>query len=322
MPYSLSTDNSSAQLWTYFKRRTLDIVKPNLVFDQVGDREQLPKKYGNTIIFTKYRRLTPITAAGTEGTPPTLIAITSAQITAAVAQYKNGVGYTDALMAMGAPDGLEGIIEELVAENMARSLDTICRNQLASAIGTTQYGGGRTALSALGSSDTLTLPVARLAKLTLMANNVEPHKKGAYAFIGHPNTLHDMKTDTAAGGWIDVHKYNETGAKTLFNAEAGTVDDIRFMSTTLVNSSNSGTSGSAYAYTNMIFGYQPFGSVKLDGYSMDLIHHKPGSSGVSDPANELGSITWKAWYVTRYFGGNATVADPERGILVVTGRSS
>lgn len=322
MAYSLSTDNSSALLWSYFQRKTLDIVKPMLVFDQIGDRQPLPKKYGNTIIFTKFRRLTPITAAGTEGTPPTLIAITSAQITAAVSQYKNGVGYTDALLAMGAPDGLEGIIEELVAENMGRSLDMICRNQLTTAIGTTQYGGGRSALSALGSSDTLTLPVARLAKLTLMANDVAPHKKGAYVFVGHPNTLHDMKTDTASGGWIDVHKYNETGAKALFDAEAGNVDDIRFLSTTLVSSTNSGTSGGAYAYTNMIFGYQPFGSVKLDGFSSQLINHEPGSSGVSDPANELGSITWKAWYTTRYFGGNSTVSDPERAIKVITGRAS
>lgn len=319
--YSTTTNNSSV-MWSYFHRKALDVVQPMLAFDQLGDNAPLPQKYGKQAIWTKFRKLTPVTSAGTEGVSPDLIAITSAQVTGLVQQYKNAVGYTDALLAMGANDGLEKIIEELVAENVARSIDIICRTSLESAIGTTIYAGGVSALSALGSTMRLTLPLARQAKNTLEANNVGAHKSGYYPFVGHVNTIYDMVTDTAAGGWIDMHKYNEVGAERLYNAEVGECDQIKFIKTTLVSSTTAGTSGGATAYTNMIFGYQPFGSVKLDGYSFRLIHHKPGSSGVADPTDEKGSVAWKIWYVSQYFGAVTAVADPDRAIKVVTSASA
>jgi pimeloyl-ACP methyl ester carboxylesterase len=30
--------------------------------------------------------------------------------------------------------------------------------------------------------------------------------------------------------------------------------------------------------------------------AVELIYHRPGSSGVADPYNEVGSIAWKAWF--------------------------
>ena len=62
----------------------------------------------------------------------------------------------------------------------------------------------------------------------------------------------------------------------------------------------------------MLFGYQPFGVVKLDGFSFKLIHHKPGSSGTADPVNELGSIGWNIWFTPKYFGNVTDVSDPDR----------
>ena len=322
MAYTLTTSSSSALLWSYFHRKMLDFVKPRLVFDQIGDKKPLPQKYGNSVIFTKFKKLTPITASGTEGTPPTPLALTSAQITTSVGQYKNAVGYTDALIAQGSVEDMDSFIEEVVSENAGTSLDSVCRNALEGAIGTTIFGGNAAALSDVDAADKLTLSLARQAKVTLESNDVGPHSSGNYIFVGHPNTIYDMKTDTATGGWIDVFKYSDAGNKNLFNAEAGMVDDIKFLSSTLVSKTNTGTSAGAYVYSNMIFGYQPFASVKLDGYSLKLIHHKPGSSGVSDCTDELGTVAWKIWYAAKYLGGNATVADPERAILVRTGRST
>ncbi|UOF82079.1 major capsid protein [Caudoviricetes sp.] len=321
MAYSTTSNNSALQ-WSYFAKRALDFVKANCVFMDVGDAQDLPKKHGKQMIWAKFRKLDAITSAGTEGTVPTLLAITSAQVTAAVSQYKNAVGYTDAFLDTSATEDVERFIDEVVAENMMRSLDTITRNALDTAIGTTIYGGGVSALSGLASTHKLTLPLAQQAANELRADDVAPHKSGYYVFIGHPNTLYDMTTDTASGGWIEAHKYTDAGFKKMFNAEAGTAGDIKFLSTTLVNSTNSGTSGSAYAYTNMMFGYQAFGVVKLNSKSMKLIHKKPGSSGVSDPVDELGSVGWKAWFVPKYFGNVSDVSDPDRAIKVITGRSA
>jgi N4-gp56 family major capsid protein len=318
-----TTSNNSGLKWSYFQRKVLDLATPMLVLDPIGDKKPLPQQYGSTVTFVKFKKLTAVTATGTEGTAPTLLALTSVALTSAVSQYKNGIGYTDAILSQASIDEVLDNMSEVVAQNAAESVDTICRDSLVSALSDNIiYGGGAAALSDVDAADKLTLSLVRQQKATFEANNVGPHKSGSYIFVGHPNTLYDMKTDTADAGWIDVFKYSDAGHKKLFNAEAGTVDDIKFLSTTLVSKTNSGTSASAYAYTNLMFGYQPFGSIVLDGYSTKLIHHKPGSSGVADPTNELGSISWKIWYAAMYFGGNSTVSDPHRGCLIKTGRAS
>lgn len=316
------TGTNTAHLWSYFNRITLDRVTDTTVFMDIGEVAPLKQKYGKQVIWTKMANLTAITASGTEGTPPTPVALTSAQITAAVAQYKYAVQWSDIWEKSNANSDIGSAIQDIVGSHMQRSLDTITRDQLVAAIGTTKYSAAKTALSDLGPANSLTLSDVRLAKLTLEANNVEPHKSGYYVFVGHPNTLYDMKTDTATGGWIDVHKYTDSGNKSLFNAEVGECDGVKFKKTTLVSKTNSGTSSSAYAYTQFLFGYQPFGTVKLDDNSTTLIKKDFGSAGSADPADELATLAWKSYYVAAYFGNVSAVSDPDRAIILKSGRST
>lgn len=318
------TSTNSSHLWSYFKRVTLDVVKASTVFMDLGDATPLPDGQGKQVIWTKVKRLPAITAATTEGTPPTPIAVTSAQVTAEVSQYKDAIQWSDFWQKTNANTDIESVLKERVAEQMTRSLDIVTRDILTAGIGTTYYANSAGALSSLDSGDDLTLGDFRSQKTVLEANDVGPHKSGYYVGVCHPNTLYDMKSDTATGGWIDVFKYTDAGRKQLFNAEVGEVDMIKFKSTTLISKTNSGTSGSAYAYTNFLFGMQPFGTVDLGkGNKAANIYAKGfGSAGTADPVDELATLGWKCYYTAKYFGGVSAVSDPERAIKIISGRAS
>ena len=321
-----TTGSNTAHLWSYFNKMTLDVVKQKKVLVDIGDETPLPQGYGKQVIWTKVSRLPSITAATTEGTPPTPRAITSSQITAQVSQYKDAIGWTDLWEATNANERIEKELRERVSDQMATSLDIITRDHLLSSINTTAYVNDETALSNLSSSDSLSLSEVRQQKLVLEANNVGTHKSGYYVFVGHPNTIYDMKTDTGTGGWIDVHKYTDMGYKKLFNAEVGECDGIKFKSTTLVSNTATGTSGTCTAYYNMIFGYQPFGTTKLytkgSKKSMSLIYHGPGSAGTADAVDELATLGWKAYYVPKYFGNVVADGSVDRAVILVSGRVS
>lgn len=310
-----TTSNTTSHLWTFFNRVALDWVKKSLVVEALGDAAPLPKKYGKQVTWVKYRKLPLITSATTEGTPPTPKAITSAQITAAVSQYKDAVEYTDFFEATAA-DNLMKNVKDLVATQMAESMDYNCYAALVTALsGNINYPGSITALSAVDSADILTLNEAFKQACELKGNDVGPHKSGDYVMTIHPNQLYNLKTDSTVGGFNDISKYSDFGAKKLHNGEVGKAYNVRFVETSQISSTTSGTSGNATVYSNIIFGFQPFGVVKLDGFSMGLTFHGFGSAGTADPCDELATIGWKAYKAWQYFGGNSTVSDPDRAIL-------
>lgn len=310
-----TTLNTTSHLWSFFNRAALEYVKKGLVIEQLGDPVPLKQKFGKQATWVKYAKLPLITSATTEGTPPTPRAITSAQITAAVSQFKDAVQYTDFFEATAA-DNIVKNIKELVATQMAESLDYNCYASLVSALSDNiNYPGTITALSDVDSADILTLNAALKQAAELKGNDVGPHSSGDYVMTIHPNQEYNFKTDSTAGGWADVHKYTDMGVKQIFNNELGKAYGIRFVSTTQITSTSSGTSGNATVYSNIIFGRQPFGTVKLDGFSMGVVLKGFGSAGTADPVDELATIGWKAYRAWPYFGGNSTVADPHRAIL-------
>lgn len=310
-----TTLNTTSHLWTFFNRVALDFVKKNLVIEQCGDAAKLPTKYGKQCTWVKYRKLPLITSATTEGTPPTPRAITSAQITAAVSQYKDAVEYTDFFEATAA-DNLMKNVKDLVSTQMAESIDYNCYASLVTALsGNINFPGTITDISAVDSADILTLNEAFKQACELAGNDVAPHSKGDYVMTIHPNQKYNLITNNATGGWNDVHKYTETGVKQLLNGEVGRCYGVRFVETSQISSTSSGTSGNATVYSNIIFGFQPFGVVKMDGFSMGLIFHGFGSAGTADPVDELATIGWKTYKAWPYFGGNSTTSDPHRAIL-------
>lgn len=145
----------------------------------------------------------------------------------------------------------------------------------------------------------------------------------AYFGICHPDIEEDIRGLT---GFTGVEKY--AGYTSTYPGEFGTVGGVRFCSSELAGmiTADAGATDAALrsttgtvidVYDTFIYGMEAFGSVGLGErhaeaiYKMydkvptvDLIYKAPGSSGVADPFDEVGSLSWKAHFVGKVLNGN------------------
>lgn len=151
----------------------------------------------------------------------------------------------------------------------------------------------------------------------------------SYYGICHVDVEEDIR---GLSGFIPVEQYG--GYTETMAFEFGTVGGVRFCSTEIVPIATNVTSSSATGwlrgatstggtnadvYRTYIYGKEAVGSVGLgnmhatSAYEMydptkppavELIAHQPGSSGIFDMFNEMGSIAWKAWFAGKVLNSN------------------
>ncbi len=147
----------------------------------------------------------------------------------------------------------------------------------------------------------------------------------SYYGIGHVDVEEDIRGLT---GFIPVEQYG--GYTETEPGEFGAVGGVRWCSTEIAPIISDGSTESAVAtsfqgsssilhhvYSSFIYGREAVGSVGLgenhakEIYMMydrvptvEMIYHKPGSSGVADPFNERGSLAWKAWFAGKRLNEN------------------
>jgi N4-gp56 family major capsid protein len=152
--------------------------------------------------------------------------------------------------------------------------------------------------------------------------------RSSYYGICHSDVEEDIR---GLSGFVGVETYG--GYTSTMPGEFGAVAGVRFSSTEVApietntsttSASQSGVStyyhaeggtGFSSVYWSVVYGKEAVGTIGLgEQYGTDptvmydptkpqaveIIYHRPGSSGVADPYNEIGSIAWKAfWGSTR-----------------------
>lgn len=160
--------------------------------------------------------------------------------------------------------------------------------------------------------------------------NSQPIRE-SYMGICHSDVEEDVRGLT---GFIGVEQYG--GYTQTFVGEFGAVGGVRWASTEIApietNTSttsasasgaanyfhNEGSTGFANVYWSVVYGKEAVGSVGLGQQhttsitemynptkpqAVEVIYHRPGSSGVADMFNEVGSIAWKAWWGGKTLNG-------------------
>ena len=145
----------------------------------------------------------------------------------------------------------------------------------------------------------------------------------SYIGICHVDVEEDIRALT---GFIGVEQYG--GYSKVHNTEIGAVGGVRWLATetapiaidggTATATSKKGTSNILNdVYSTFIFGHNAIGSIGLGENhtkeiymlgdrvpAVELIQHKPGSSGIGDMFNEIGSIAWKSWWAAKVLNSN------------------
>jgi N4-gp56 family major capsid protein len=185
---------------------------------------------GSSVVFSIYNDLAPATASLSETTDPDAIALSDVTTVAVTLQeYGNASLVTRKLQLFSLSD-VDPAVADIIAYNMADSLDRLAMNTLRSGDNVI-YGGSRTSTATVTSSDTITAANIRRAVAKLRSNKAVPREGSLYWTGIHPEVSHDLRAETGVGGWNDMHKYAETGTGNFWAGSIGTYEGAFFVET-------------------------------------------------------------------------------------------
>jgi len=269
------TDTSSGSLVTSLVQTAYDryvefALRAVPLIRDVADKKPVQQAMpGSSVVFQIYTDLSQKTSPLSEDVDPDAVALgNTTPITVTLNEYGNASLATRKLELFSLSD-VDPAIADIIAFNMADSLDTVALNTLVggpnaiaevngSLVSTYAgtYTNGSTQASILG-TDVIKSRDIRTAVAKLRANKAVP-RQGEYYWCGiHPEVSFDLRAETGAGGWRDDHKYSETGAAEFWPGTIGTYEGAMFVeSPRLFNAAdgtgatgNTGTfGGSSYTY--------------------------------------------------------------------------
>ena len=216
---------------------------------------------------------------------------------------------------------------DTLGENAGRSLNLLQQTAIRTGATTKRYANGvasdAAAITAISAAD-IRYTVNQLNRADAMifdplsdgsTNIGSAPIRSSYFGTCHPDVEEDIRQIT---GFVAVENYASHTA--IYPGEFGNLGGVRWCVSTLaaVESAAGTTSVVGFrgagtttndVYSCLIYGKEAMGSVGL-GETMtkeiyeggdkipavQLISHAPGSSGVADPLNEVGSLGWKAFH--------------------------
>lgn len=261
--------------------------------------------------------------------------------TVAIAKYGNAISTTEEIDLFNVNSNSAALMDTLGA-NAGESLNTLMRDVFNGASIIVRNGAGSagtaagtySSVAASISVNDIKWTVNQLNRNSAMkftpagfgSQNIgtQPIRQSYYG-ICHVDVEEDIRGLT---GFIPVEQYG--GYTETEPGEFGAVGGVRWCSTEIAPIVSDGSTESAVAtsfqgssallhhvYTSFIYGREAVGSIGLgenhakEIYMMydrlpavEVIQHKPGSSGVADMFNENGSLAWKAWFAGKVLNGN------------------
>lgn len=308
---------------------------------------QLEKAQGSmSVKWRRIENLDAVTTALSEltengplafGAGRTAVKPTITDVTKAVAKYGNAILTTEEVDLINVNSNTMALMDTLGA-NAGESLNKVAAAEYGNATNVRYASGAanKSAVIAEMKAVDIKWAVNQLQRNSAMKvftmgtgsgnYNTQPIR-ASFMGITHPDVEEDIRDLT---GFIGVEQYG--GYTNTFTGEFGTVNGVRWCSseiapietgagTTSTSNSFRGTSVDTNdLYSSYVYGREAIGTIGLgeqhakEIYMMgeripaiELIQHRPGSSGVADMFNEVGSIAWKAWHATKILNGNWVV---------------
>lgn len=219
--------------------------------DKRPEQQAMP---GSSVVFSLHTDLAQATSTLTETTDPTATAISNVStVSVTLNEYGNVVLNTKKLEEFAFSE-VDPAIANIVAYNMADSIDRIVVTTL---IGGTNviYSGSATASSLVVAGTTLAGADIRKAVAKLRAGNAVPREGMLYACYTHPETAYDLRSETGALSFEDTHKHTDPNVGNILNAVAGTTGGAYVVETPRAYNATDG-GGSARNYRTIIAGRQ------------------------------------------------------------------
>lgn len=206
-------------------------ASPNLMFEQIANkRTELQTAPGNTIKFLKYSSLTGSADIAETATVSTDTLSTSL-ISITVSEKVKAVAHSEFLLRSSFTQVMDDTAI-LLGKHYAKSRDGLIRDALMAGTNVL-YADASGAMSNSLRADLTTadvFDVNLVREITeFLATNKAPMIDGAYVCFAHPHQLKSLRKDSA---WVTAQLY--TTPESIKNGEAGRIEDVRFVGTTMV----------------------------------------------------------------------------------------
>ena len=283
-----TTSGLSGEVKTFYESKFLERAKYQLLHGEGAQKNTHPKGEGKTIQWNRYSPLSAATTPLTEGSNPSEVDLSASQVTAALSEYGNVIKISKLLKLTSVDkDATEKV--EVLGRNMGETIDTLDREALYAGA-TAQLAGGKSALTAIAASDTMSATEVRKAVRTLQINKAMKYPDGYFIGKIGPYTEFDLKGDTT---WVNSAVYSDV--KKLYNGEVGALYGVRFVNVTNQKSENSTTT----VYSNFIHGDNAFAKYDLSGDVPRLYIKVPDETDTSNPTDRYSTIGWAGAYVAK-----------------------
>lgn len=283
----------------YYDRLLLMTAYPTLVHTRFAQKRILPEKMGDTIVFRRYARLSTVPIPLSDGVTPPGSALSATDIKARVDFYGNFVTITNQVQ-LTVEDRVLNESSRLLAQNLAQTMDEVCRDVLASTSSVLQCSNGSN-----GNTPTeLTKQDIDSAVKTLLGNDAQmisevvsaspgigtaPIRPSFFAFLD-TDLLDDLE---AVSNFHSTANYAQQGP--VLDAEWGATGNVRWLYTSV----GSVSSASPAVYNNFIVGKEAYAVVHLRSETGDFYVEPLGSAGSADPLHQRGSVGWQHPFVAR-----------------------
>ena len=280
----------------YYNERAQDRLVANFVFYRFADKKKLGKGNGQTMITHRFGNISGSTSTLAETTTTAgQVQLTATTTTVTVAPYGQFITISNfAVDTMHTSDLVEAATDVL-ADSASDTVDILVRNNLIS--NATKFFGNATATTSatITTSDVLAPAGLRLMYRNFVKNKVRPFRDGKkYIYIASPMQTYDLKGDDTVGGFLQTHQYSNPEA--IMDNEIGALCGFRIVETPQVLSTTAVTSAlssSSLGYLSYAIGEHAQTAVDLEGSPIEIIIHRAGTGGVSDPYNNLNTIAYK-----------------------------
>ena len=317
-----STSTLSELIMSFYERKLLKMLKPNLVLYEDAQKKPLPKDHGPTITFSRYLNFGGPELL-TEGTAPTAAALSAENVSTKIYQLGKHTVLTDLLIETTIDDSVLNATEVLGLA-ARKAVDSAIgrmllwrRTSLSSTLGLGGAGAGFglsgigqlsasqfqmplirngtgncniLAMSGIHSSSTLTVTLIRQATKYLEGKDAPKFPDGMYHGVSHPDALNVLRASSA---WIDLNKYNNLKPLT---GELGTIQLVRFKGTTnmptiesagaKVSAHGGGTVHITYIYGPWAYGVTEINSLRGGLSGAELKIKRSGKQTTSDPLDQ------------------------------------
>jgi len=208
---------------------------------------------GTTITFSFYSDLTAVSSALSEAVDPDSVAVSNpSTVSLTLNEYGNAVLQTRKVRLFAISD-IDPAIADMVAFNMADSLDGLAMSTLRAGTNVIYSGSGNAATADVADGDTITSANIRKAVAKLRAAKAVPRREELWWCGIHPEVSHDLRAETGAGGWRLPHEYNSN--QNIWKGEIGVYEGAFFVETPRMYNTTDGTA-SEPIYRTILCGQQ------------------------------------------------------------------